>query len=418
MTLQSHLTMLLFLFLLGACVGSFLNVVIWRLPRGESLISPGSHCPKCNRPLLWYDNLPIVGWLKLHGKCRFCKASISARYPIVEFATAILFALYYALFYLAPPDWRMGFCTETGTDTSFPATWPYFGLYLYLLAALLVASLIDAELFIIPPEMIWNWKGGIALVAVIVHGIIDVPSAPGSLIAGSLPAAMAAGGGVGLLASILLLRLGKLPLSFAEGGPMLEVDKAQHERELKEAAARGESAPAPPREYSAKEIRAEIRKEMRFLVPPLLCAFIWMLLTWRAGPLHRQWEWLLSIRWVSAVLGSVLGGLVGGFVVWFTRIAGSFFFGREAMGMGDVDLMAGVGAALGAGAATTAFFLAPIFGLAFAIYLWLTGKREVPYGPYLSLATAVVMLFYCPIAQYLEPLNALVPFVQQAIWGH
>jgi leader peptidase (prepilin peptidase)/N-methyltransferase len=418
MNLPSHLFMLLFLFLLGACVGSFLNVVIWRLPRGESLISPGSHCPKCSRPLLWYDNLPIFGWLKLRGKCRFCKSPISPRYPIVETATAFLFVLYYALFYLAPEPWRLGFCSEMGADTSFPATWPYFFLYLYLLSALLAASLIDAELFIIPPEMIWNWKGGIALVGLVVHGIIDVPGGPGSLIVGSLPAAMGAGGGGGLLVSIVLLRLGKLPLSFSEGGPMLEVDKAQHAKEIEEAKARGESEPAEPREYSSKEIRGEIRKEMLFLLPPLFCAFVWMLLTWNGGPLHRQWEWLVGFRWISAVLGSVLGGLIGGFVVWFTRIAGSLFFGREAMGMGDVDLMAGVGVVIGAGAATIAFFLAPIFGLAFAIYLWFAGKREVPYGPYLSLATAAVMLFYCPIAQYLEPLNALIPIVQRVIWGH
>jgi leader peptidase (prepilin peptidase) / N-methyltransferase len=417
MTLASDLSVLVFLFLLGACVGSFLNVVIWRLPRQESLVSPGSHCPRCNRPLLWHDNLPILGWLMLKGKCRFCKAPISPRYPIVETVTALIFVLYYVLFYMSPDAWHMGFCAEK-TTTLFPETWPYFSLYLYLLAALLAASLIDAELFIIPPEMIWSWKGGIALVGLLVHAIVDIPNGTGSLIAGSLPSAMAAGGGVGLLISLVLLRLGKLPLSFADGGPMLEVDKNEHAKAKKEAAANGGSQPAEPREYSAKEIRAEIRKEMLFLLPPLFCAFVWMLLTFTFDPLHRAWDALLGVRWVSAALGSVLGGLVGGFVVWLTRIAGSLFFGREAMGMGDVDLMAGVGVVLGAGSATIAFFLAPIFGLTFAIYLWLTGKREVPYGPYLSLATAVVMLFYCPIAQYLEPLHELIPIAQRAIWGH
>ena len=300
---------------------------------------------------------------------------------------------------------------------SFVNTWPHFLLYLYLLAALLAASLIDAELFIIPPQIIWSWKGGFALVAVIVHTLVDEPSRPGSLNAGSLTGALAAGGGVGLLISLLLLWLGKLPLSFAEGGPMLEIDKAQHAREVDAAIAEGAEKPPEPREYSPREIRAEIRKEMLFLVPPLFLAFLWILLTWSGGPLHSQWEKLVRIPWISGLLGSVLGGLVGGFVVWFTRIAGSIGFGREAMGMGDVDLLAGVGTVLGAGAATVAFFLAPIFGLAFAVYLWFGGKRELPYGPYLSLATAVVMLFYCPIAQYLAPLNWLVTMAQRAMSG-
>jgi leader peptidase (prepilin peptidase)/N-methyltransferase len=73
-------------------VGSFLNVVIWRLPRGESLLHPGSHCPACDRPVRWYDNVPVLGWLWLRGCCRDCRAPISARYPLVEAATALLFA--------------------------------------------------------------------------------------------------------------------------------------------------------------------------------------------------------------------------------------------------------------------------------------------------------------------------------------
>jgi leader peptidase (prepilin peptidase)/N-methyltransferase len=96
--------------------------------------------------------------------------------------------------------------------------------------------------------------------------------------------------------------------------------------------------------------------------------------------------------------------LVGGFVVWITRILGTLAFGREAMGLGDVHLMGAVGAVLGAGAAVVAFFLAPFFGIVLAIYLLATGtKKELPYGPYLSLGTAFVMLFYCPIAAWLAP---------------
>jgi len=70
--------------LLGLCLGSFLNVVIWRLPRGESLLQPGSHCPACGVPVRRRDNLPLLGWLLLRGRCRDCAVPISPRYPLVE----------------------------------------------------------------------------------------------------------------------------------------------------------------------------------------------------------------------------------------------------------------------------------------------------------------------------------------------
>lgn len=80
-------------FLFGICLGSFLNVCIWRLPLGESVATAPSHCPKCGTPIRWFDNIPIVSWLVLRGRCRSCKAPISPRYVIVEALTGILFAL-------------------------------------------------------------------------------------------------------------------------------------------------------------------------------------------------------------------------------------------------------------------------------------------------------------------------------------
>jgi prepilin signal peptidase PulO-like enzyme (type II secretory pathway) len=75
----------------GMCIGSFLNVVIYRLPRGKSLSDPPSHCPKCNHPIRWHDNIPVLGWLLLHGKCRDCKEPISIRYPAVEAISGCVF---------------------------------------------------------------------------------------------------------------------------------------------------------------------------------------------------------------------------------------------------------------------------------------------------------------------------------------
>jgi leader peptidase (prepilin peptidase)/N-methyltransferase len=84
----------------GACIGSFLNVVIYRLPLGQSIVSPPSRCPKCGYQLRWHDNLPIFGWVLLGGRCRKCKNPISIQYPIVELVTALLFVL---VVWLTPP---------------------------------------------------------------------------------------------------------------------------------------------------------------------------------------------------------------------------------------------------------------------------------------------------------------------------
>jgi leader peptidase (prepilin peptidase) / N-methyltransferase len=87
---------------LGACVGSFLNVCIYRLPRRESLAWPGSHCTSCTRSLAWYENIPIVSWVVLRGRCRTCRAPISWMYPIVEVTTALVFVIGYLLYGLTP----------------------------------------------------------------------------------------------------------------------------------------------------------------------------------------------------------------------------------------------------------------------------------------------------------------------------
>ena len=88
----------LFAVLFGACIGSFLNVCIYRLPRGESVTWPGSRCTSCGRALTWYDNIPILSWVTLGGRCRTCEASVSAMYPIVEAVTALAFLGGYLLY--------------------------------------------------------------------------------------------------------------------------------------------------------------------------------------------------------------------------------------------------------------------------------------------------------------------------------
>jgi leader peptidase (prepilin peptidase)/N-methyltransferase len=85
-------------FALGAIVGSFLNVVIHRVPRDESIVSPPSHCPLCGMRIRWFDNIPVISYLALGGRCRGCRRPITARYPLIELANALFYlALYYAI---------------------------------------------------------------------------------------------------------------------------------------------------------------------------------------------------------------------------------------------------------------------------------------------------------------------------------
>jgi leader peptidase (prepilin peptidase)/N-methyltransferase len=133
----------------------------------------------------------------------------------------------------------------------------------------------------------------------------------------------------------------------------------------------------------------------------------------------EAWGRAMGKPWFAAAMGSVLGAMVGAFVVWVTRILGTLGFGRLAMGLGDVHLMFGVGAILGAGASTVAFFLAPFAGMAVALYLLAFGqRREIPYGPYLSIGSAATVLFYCPIADWLRPgLTGLGQAIREMLGG-
>lgn len=116
------------MFILGCCLGSFYNVVVYRLPKGESLIRPGSHCPQCNRPVAPYDNIPLLSYLMLLGKCRHCRASISMRYPIVEGITGLAALLLFR---------RYGFH-------------PQFLVEFVFTSILIIITFIDLDTFIIP----------------------------------------------------------------------------------------------------------------------------------------------------------------------------------------------------------------------------------------------------------------------------
>jgi leader peptidase (prepilin peptidase)/N-methyltransferase len=160
-----------------------------------------------------------------------------------------------------------------------------------------------------------------------------------------------------------------------------------------------------------------MRHEMVFLMPPMLLGAIAVLLVWRVPSAGEAWAQLTEPVWLRAALGALLGGFVGGLVVWLTRILGSIAFGREAMGLGDVHLMFGVGAILGGLHVTVAFFIAPFFGLLLALYMLVTRKRrELPYGPYLALGSVATLALYCRVQHY-PGLHGLAMFVESLVGG-
>ncbi|HEV3320007.1 MAG TPA: prepilin peptidase [Solirubrobacteraceae bacterium] len=178
---------------LGAIVGSFLNVVVHRLPRHESLVRPASHCPRCGTPVKPYDNIPILSWLLLRGRCRSCGEPISPRYPLVEAMTAVL---------------CVGAVLVHDTAAGI-------ALSLALILIVVPAALIDLEHRIIPNRL--TLLG--AILALVLGTLLDPAGEPERLIAGLaaggflLLAALAYPGGMGMgdvkLAAVMGLFLGR-----------------------------------------------------------------------------------------------------------------------------------------------------------------------------------------------------------------
>lgn len=120
------------LIVLGLVVGSFLNVCIYRLPLDKSIVKPGSHCPSCNTPVKFYDNIPVLSYIILGGKCRHCKTRISLLYPAIELLTGISFWLAYVY---------------------FGGSWLHTGLTILFLCLLIVLAIIDLQHMILPLEL-------------------------------------------------------------------------------------------------------------------------------------------------------------------------------------------------------------------------------------------------------------------------
>ena len=357
MPLESSLglTLTFFSALFGACVGSFLNVCIYRLPReGLSPTRPRrSFCPSCGEEIAWYDNLPILSWLLLGGRCRSCRAPIRWRYLLVEAMTAILF-LFLARRYLC------------GQEISWGA---YLALAA-LVSALIVAAFIDLDLQIIPDEITLPGMALAPLVALLVPDfhtrpvdstisrlLISVKAHldPLSL---ALPEALRHG-------ALSVIAVSVAAVFFFFAGVLgyagyWRIAHAENRRPLSAGYLGGVLVGA-----------AGGMAALNFLQPEILLT----------PPAYSFW--------------SALAGMLAGSVsVFMVGVFGSKLFRKPAMGFGDVKLMGLLGAFTGWVGVLAGFFIACFLGALVGIVIFLKYRsRYVPFGPFLA-AGALFMIFW------------------------
>ena len=370
---------LVFIFALGCCVGSFLNVVIYRLPRDESLIKPPSACPACGKHIRFYDNIPLVSWLLLGRKCRYCKAPISPRYFVIELLTGLVFTILFVLC----------FCTNlhVGVKPFLGGGWFIYLIYIILLAALIAASAIDLELWVIPISICWFVTAAGLIGSALGVYIIDPAKIRGNALLPSTSAdaaSLAVGAALGLAISWLLLVTGLIKRSY----------------ESEELTRPPDSLPRGTNEPQINH-RLEICREIIFLLPIIICSLAVYWIAKKSPPIQTWWVDFSQNPVVAGLLGSLWGYFVGCGIVWVTRILGTLGFGKEAMGLGDVHLMGAAGSIIGPVFVVVVFFIAPFFGLGWAVFQMFFKKiRQIPYGPFLSLGIFAVIILHNWILSY------------------
>lgn len=332
-------------FLIGACIGSFLNVVIYRVPLGMSVNEPKrSFCPKCRKNIPMWLNFPLVSWLWLRGKCAECSAPIAFRYFGVELLTAILFVV----------TWMF-----------FP---PQVVIFLWVLMALLVSiTFIDAEHLIIPTNM--TWAGSvIGLGACAVWPSLPVMAAAGGNWLDGLKHG-AIGWAVGFFGLWMVVELGKM----AFGKKAMKFDKAV--------------------DWHIKEPEGD-QDPMCFVIDSEEIAW-WDLFS-------RKSDKLLVETGDIVVDGESVGGgklviremeveLPDGSTRHLTKMkslagtATSVVIPREAMGMGDVHLLGMIGAFFGWTGVFFSLFAASLFAIVAAIIGRIGFGKQLPFGPFLAM---------------------------------
>ena len=375
-----------FIFAFGSCIGSFLNVVIYRMPRDKSLVTPPSSCPACGKHIRFYDNIPLLSWLLLGRKCRYCRAPISIRYFCVELLTAVVFLGLFIIYFHT--DIRK-------TVQPFPGRGGFiYLLHIIMISAFIAASAIDLEHWIIPLAICWLVTAAGLIGSAVGPYLIDITSIRAYSLLPSASAAtgpLAAGAAIGLAISWGLLASGLLKRSY-ETDEHAEVGKIeQKDNTTKENSSESEKE-MPEQRFNH---RLEAFREIIFLTPIIVCSLAAYWIINNTISIESLNNFPTQHPVIAGFLGSLWGYFVGCGIVWGIRIFGTLAFGKEAMGLGDVHLMGAAGAVIGPLPVVVAFFIAPFFGLAWAGFQMFFKKiRQIPYGPFLSLGIFVVMILH------------------------
>jgi leader peptidase (prepilin peptidase)/N-methyltransferase len=384
----------IFIFAFGCCIGSFLNVVIYRLPRNKSLVTPPSACPACGKRIHFYDNIPLLSWLLLGRKCRYCKVSISPRYFIIELLTGLVFlGLFILYFQISLRD---------GLKPFLSGGWFIYLLHIIMLGAFIAASAIDLEHWIIPLSICWLVTAAGFIGSAVSVYIIDpsrirayslLPSASANT------GAMAVGATAGLVISFVLIMSGALKRSYESDNSEESQSNTQKNFEDPGDSADGSMEPAEEQFNH----RLEACREIAFLLPIIFCSVAFFCIVREVSAVGAWWQNFSQHPAIAGLLGSIWGYFVGCGIVWSIRILGTLAFGKEAMGLGDVHLMGAAGAVIGPVYIVMAFFVAPFFGLAWAGFQMFFKKiRQIPYGPFLSLGIFIVIILHDWIRDYVS----------------
>ena len=482
--MMASLVAVLFVMAFGACIGSLLNVLVYRLPLGLDVVTPTSRCPSCETHLTWRENIPVFGWLFLRGRCRFCRSPISPEYPLVEGFVAVLWAIVFLVLYAQGGRFfgiDFGVLQPEWAASGFKLTWPIFLVVVGLFSCLVAMTLVDAKTCFIPTPLTTTpvvlgvilhplaaaWvqykQGGLPVTAEGWNWAIATPGPQGWWWIGA-----SIGGVVGLVLANLLLAKRLIRRSF-DGYEEWEKAELAKAREAAAAAGTPPLASEPPARAANPHTgplrillglvlflvglgvaavfwpdaarvlpwaitllvptvgmwgiiqltgdepdthptdlwiqyphaRREVLKEVVFLAPCISLALAGgMIAKQLAGPMVPLPNGTLGFTanaplWLDVLAGVLMGYLIGGGAVWLMRIGGTLGFGREAIGLGDVHLMAGVGACLGWTDAVLGFFGSAFIG----VFFWLLGllasgkyRKAMPYGPYLAMGTMLVWL--------------------------
>lgn len=474
---------------LGLCVGSFLNVVIYRWPRDLSIRRPlWSFCPSCRSTLHWRDNLPVLSYVLLRGRCRYCRTPISLQYPLVELATAFSFLLIYDAFFVA--RLREGISDVT-------ADWPMLMAHWALAAGLVVLTVMDLEAYLVDIRVTWI----LTALGLLLHAIwtpMTSTLGDGWIRPGPYQAAVAVAAAVGLaIGAALWLRREPIeppppeePLSQAgppspdqtnpetPATPNVEPQSppVSHRwafallgllivaayvaaivwqdyqtmvriaEPARDAAGRltwrappavdpavirtgvglavlfvamvlFASHPHPDEDQGiveaidseAVDARRNALRELGFLGPAILLIAATVFVLAGSPPLvHRvdtvlHWQPLGEWQPFWGLATALVGWTIGGTLAWLTRILGTLGLGKEAFGMGDVHIMAAIGAIAGGTVAFIGFFAASLLALlGMVVILFRRQGRALPYGPWLALACFIIAIYQDKILGYLQ----------------